>query len=53
MIMVIKNEVLKLVEKSRVDELNLLIVHDYDGVLEAVYHKLVLFLVFKLHEDLI
>lgn len=51
--MIKDDEIFKLIEKFSIDELNLMVVYYQDGVLETIYHKLVLFLILKLQINLI
>ena len=51
--MIKDDEIFKLIEKFSIDELNLMVVYYQDGVLETIYHELVLFLILKLQINLI
>ena len=53
MLIIIKDEILKLIEKFSINELYLMIIYDQNGVLKAIYHEFVLFFIVEIQIDLI
>ena len=50
---VVTNEILELIEEFWICKLNLMILYNYDGVLQAIYYEFVFLITHKLLTELI